>query len=154
MRGGSPKGGPQSKNLIPVRSKDDPVYKKFAAGRDAMHARNREAKARRHDYKDRLGEIKSKQLDVAQTSIQEGVVPEPMQLLMNLIEEQQVILSDDTLSKQESIKERSFMLELQKQYTLMLNALAPTTQSLEINKEQTEELSEEDYMEQFKAFKG
>ena len=149
---GSPKGGPQSNNLKPIRSTDDPRYKKLAEGRERYAEARRTRKKRRQDYTDRLSDIKAEQLNVAQDAIESGEMPEPMKLLLDLIKDQQVALANPDLSVSEANKERSLLLSMQKQYTDMLAAAAPSTQSIEVHKSEEEELTEDDFAEKFAEF--
>ena len=149
---GSKPGGPQSKHLKPIKSKDDPKYKKLAEGRERFQEGQRMRKKRRQDYTDRLSNIKAEQLNVAEEAINNGEVPEPMQLLLELIKEQRVVLANPDLSTAESNKERQLLLSMQKQYTDMLAAAAPSTQSVEIHKNEEEELTEDEFADRFAEF--
>lgn len=140
------------RNLIPTRSKDDPQYLKLEAGRDKYNSKQRQLRQRRQEYKEKLSDIKAEQLEIATESIESGDIPEPMQLLIDMIKEQRIALSNPDLKPNELLKEKDLMLALQKQYAVMLGAQAPSSQSVEVSKAEPEEVDAEGLSAEFEEF--
>ena len=149
---GSKKGGPQSKHFQPIRSQEDPRFKKMVIGRERYQQQQREEKQRHEEYQKSLRDLKVKQLEIAQNAISDGQVPEPISLLLEMIHQQRLIVNNPELTHREAARERTLLLDMQKQYSQMLSASAPVSKNIDLAAETEETMTKEDFERAFQEF--
>ena len=128
----------QNSHLNPIKSVDDPRYAKFAAGRDKVNKRRKETRERHRDYRYNIASFKSQQLKATQEQIDAGIIPNPADMLISMITEQQLIVSGAELTKREHLNERQLLLSLYKEYAALTGANAPSSQTIDMNAQEAE----------------
>ena len=139
---------PQNRHLRPTRSLDEPSSANFVAARDEYNRRRKETKKRHETYKSNIAAFKSKQLQRAQDEIEAGTMPDPAQLLITMIKEQQLRLAGEKLTKGENLKERQMLLLLYKEYAALTGANAPGSQTIDVAVEPEEPKSSSDIQDE------
>lgn len=144
-----------SQNLNPpIKDTDDPRYLKLAAGRDAYNKRRQEAAARRKEYELSLKEFKGQQFEEAQLNISEGRVDGPTEMLMKMIEEQTLAVSNPGLTTNELLKEKEMLMKLWDRYSTLTGANAPSASQIDVTSTDTSEATPESIDEELKKFTG
>ena len=132
-------------NILPgVKSKDDPRYIKMAEKRDERHRLAREHKANKAKYKQTLADFKASQHQEAQDRIASGEIPSPMEVMLEMIKEQTIIVANPGLDEAQPLKERTLLMQMNRDYAMMTGANAPSSQSVDVTSESVEEQSPEE----------
>ena len=140
---GSVSGNSQSKHLKPIMDTDDPRYKNLAEKRDAYNAWQKKNKERRMTYADQLKEFKADQIQTAKFYMDNGL-PNPAELLMNMIQSQLMVLADPKMPKSAVNKEQTLLLQMYDRYEKLTGAAAANSSTIDINVTKEDSRSPED----------
>ena len=124
-----------------------PNLKSFTKGDPRVLAHNKKQKeraARHKSYKQKLSQFKEDQMDLATEMMESDDLPQPVQMLAQMLKLQAITMADKTLSPALANKEKALYLDMYKQFVNLTGANAPTTTTIDMTVEQEEKLSPED----------
>ena len=136
---------PQNRHLMPpITGANDP--RTIAARK--THAKKRADKLRRLSHEESLRELKADSFDKAKFRIESGDIPDPIEVIQNMISEQILVVKALDPKATTYVKEKELLMKMNSQYADLVGAKQAATQSIELSVDRVDEKSPEQIQEE------
>ena len=140
------------KRMTNITSKDDPRYIKMRMGTAKYNQSLKDRKERKIAYKDQVQSIKQMELSKVHMAIANGTQKSPAEALLNMMRNQEVFMNDPNTTPNQLHKERALYLDMYKQYAALTGVNAPNTQAVEMEVEESSEMTSDEVQAKLMKF--